>query len=433
MTTEKYTFIQSLFQLIKTDTYVLLKWFGDELATLPESSDLDILIKPELIKKIELFINSHSSILKVNQSKRTGVRHYFLFFKNGDFLQIDLLLKFVRKELVYLSNKKIFNKSIIFNEIKTCDAATIFEHAILFNYLNYSGLPTKYYTRLSKLPLATQNNMLKQLNNKYNTQFESIKDTVTFTPHNRAQIIKCLNGLRENSIINKAINLGSYLKAVWCMLKEENNSQTITFSGVDGAGKSTIINEIRTLLGNKYRKKVVVLRHRPSLLPIISAWRYGKKEAEQRSVGRLPRQGTNNNKIASYLRFSYYYLDYLLGQVYVWWKYLLRGYTVLYDRYYFDFIIDGKRSNINLSEKLPKILYPFIAQPKLNFFLYADPAIILKRKKELSPTVIKTLTKKYKTLFKEFSGKYNGLYLPIENLNKQETLHTILTHYLARE
>lgn len=429
MTKEKHTFIQSLFQLLQADTYVLLKWFGDDLATLPEGSDLDILIRPELIQKIESFFNSHSSILKVNSSKRTGVRHYYIFFKNNDFLQIDLLLKFVRKQLTYLSTEKIFDKNIIFNGIKTCDTATIFEHALLFNYLNYSGLPTKYYKRYSKLSLTIQHQLLKRINDKYNTNFKSIKDTVEFTPHNRVQIIKYLNGQRENSIINKVINLGSYIKAVWCMLKEEN-SQTITFSGVDGAGKSTIINEIRTLLGNKYRKKVVVLRHRPSLLPIISAWKYGKKGAEQRSVARLPRQGTNKSKIASYLRFSYYYSDYLLGQIYVWWKYLLRGYTVLYDRYYFDFILDGKRSNINLSEKFPKSLYPFIAKPKLNFFLYADAATILERKKELSPTVIKILTKKYKTLFKEFSGKYNGLYLPIENINKQETLHTILTHYL---
>ena len=175
---------------------------------------------------------------------------------------------------------------------------------------------------------------------------------------------------------------------------------------------------------------MVVLRHRPSILPIISAWRYGKKNAEQRSVNRLPRQGENKNTLSSYFRFGYYYFDYLLGQIYIWAKYLLRGYIVLYDRYYFDFIIDGKRSNIDIPSGVSKHLYWFVKKPELNFFLYADAETILKRKKELSPSVIEYLTNQYQQLFNEFSTKHKGVYLDIENINRQKTLHTIINHYV---
>lgn len=429
MTTAKYTFIQSFFNYIQGEEYVLLKWLGNDLAALPEGSDLDVLVSPKLIKKIEVYLKKSPSILKITKVKRTGVCHYYLYFENGDFLQIDLLTKFVRKNLIYLSKEVIFQNSIERNGIKTCSTATVLEHVLLFNYLNESGLPAKYEAYYSKLPLHTQELLTTKFNKKYNTEFKGIKDMTNFTLLNRTRIINSLNYQRENSFFKKAINGVNYLKAVGYLLKE-NKGLTITFSGVDGAGKSTIIEDIRHLLGDKYRKKVIVLRHRPSLLPIISAWKYGKKEAEKRSIARLPRQGNNHSKITSYLRFGYYFLDYLIGQIYVWWKYLLRGYIVLYDRYYFDFILDGKRSNINISESLPKLLYPFIAKPNLNFFLYADVATILKRKQELSPTVIEKLTKQYKTLFKEYAQHQKEAYLSIENNNKNDTLRTILNHYL---
>ena len=45
---------------------------------------------------------------------------------------------------------------------------------------------------------------------------------------------------------------------------------------------------------------------------------------------------------------------------------------MLYDRYYFDFINDGRRSNINLPARFTQALYAFDNKPKLNLFLYAD-------------------------------------------------------------
>jgi thymidylate kinase len=167
---------------------------------------------------------------------------------------------------------------------------------------------------------------------------------------------------------------------------------TVTFSGVDGAGKSTIIEEVRQTLQKKYRQKIVVLRHRPSLLPILSSVVHGKSEAEKRTREKLPRQGTNKSVVSSLFRFTYYYLDYLVGQYYIYFRYTLRGYTVLYDRYYFDFIIDSRRSNIVLPKGFMKWCYHFIFKPQVNVFLFASPEIIRSRKQELSQEDITSLT-----------------------------------------
>ena len=97
----------------------------------------------------------------------------------------------------------------------------------------------------------------------------------------------------------------------------------VTFSGIDGAGKSSIISAVQPLIEKTFRRPVVVLRHRPSVLPILSAWKLGKEQAEKASVAKLPRTGTNQSKMGSLIRFFYYYSDYLFGQYYVFWKYTL--------------------------------------------------------------------------------------------------------------
>ncbi len=429
MTIEKNNFIQSLFKSLQTEQYVLLKWMGEDLTQLSDTSDLDILITKEVEEKIAFFIKDSTFFSKVEKETFVGVTHYYLYFKNGDFLQIDLLNKFIRKDVVYLTTNEVFENSITIKGIKTYPASLLFEHTLLFNLLNGSGLPEKYFLHFNKLTKQEQFSILDKFNFKYNTTYTNLTTTTQFNPTHKIAVTTYLKSLKENSFFSKLKHKVAYTKGI-CSQVRDKKGLIITFSGVDGAGKSTIINDILYLLGGKYRKKIVVLRHRPSLLPIISAWKYGKKQAEQKSVERLPRQGNNNSKVSSYLRFGYYYIDYLLGQFYIWSKYLIRGYTVVYDRYYFDFIIDGKRSNINMSATLPKFLYAFVAKPDLNFFLYADAATIIKRKQELSPSVITQLTKKYLSLFKDFSKKHKGKYIHIENLNKQNTLQTIIHHYL---
>ena len=194
-------------------------------------------------------------------------------------------------------------------------------------------------------------------------------------------------------------------------------------------GKVQLLKTLKKYEG-KYRRNVVVLRHRPSVLPILSAFQHGKQKAEQKAAETLPRQGRNKSKLSSFLRFCYYYSDYLLGQFYIKAKYVWRGYVVIYDRYYFDFIVDSKRSNIEIPQSIPKFLYRFVSHPSLNLFLYANPETILKRKKELDVESIDELTSNYKSLFESLNEKGTcEKYLPIENIDKEITLRQILEQY----
>lgn len=426
----KNSFIQSFFSFLQDKEYILLKWWGQDLNCLPVQSDLDILVRPHQLPQIEAFLKTTKGIKGYQQQEHIGVHHYFLYFEDGQFLQIDFLTQFIRKNIVYINTEEAFASTRIINGIKTYSLEKLFEHVVLFNLLNGSGLPTKYQCFFNSLPLPQLEHLLGNFNQNFKTNFQSITDThYTKSTH---QILKNhILANKENRLANRILHGLKFVNFSWRSLKV-NNGEIITFSGVDGAGKSTILQDTLNLLEGKFRKQVVVLRHRPSLLPILSAWKYGKKAAEQKSIERLPRQGNNSSTLSSTIRFGYYYLDYLIGQIYVWAKYVLRGKIVLYDRYYFDFIIDGKRSNISLPNALPKKLFSFLQKPNLNFFLYADAPTILKRKKELAAKDIEELTQRYQTLFQEFSSKHKGAYISIENLDRADTLSIIEQNFIKQ-
>ncbi len=228
---------------------------------------------------------------------------------------------------------------------------------------------------------------------------------------------------------NKGINnlKNSFLYYMDSLRKFKNKGFILTFSGVDGAGKSTIIENITTLIEKQLRKPVVVLRHRPSILPILSVYTKGKEKAHQDTISSLPRQGKNKSFFSSFLRFGYYYLDYFIGQFYIYFKYVSKGTVVIYDRYYFDFINDSKRSNIVLPKNLTSFGYTFLLKPNFNFFLYADAEVILKRKEELTKETIEALTKDYTKLFEQLQKQNkSSIYLPINNLILEDTLDRIM-------
>ena len=210
------------------------------------------------------------------------------------------------------------------------------------------------------------------------------------------------------------------------------NNFSISFSGVDGAGKTTILTLVKEALLARGHK-VVELRSRPSLLPILSAFKYGKVRAEQAASDRLPRQGGNTSKIGSYLRFGYYLSDYIVGQVYIYFKYTRRGYFIVYDRFYYDYIIDPKRANIVIHEAVVGFFLRFIKEPDLNVFLHAPAEIIIERKKELDSETIRFLTERYISLFSYLEVNSKATYLCIENIDLSDTLCEIesyLTEWL---
>ena len=422
---KRQVLINDSIEFLSDKNYAWLKSSGKKLSQLPESSDIDLLITENDAEKLELFLNKHPFISRIVTVKKSFMNTLKLYLNTGELLYLDLIYKLKRKQHILADTSEYLEKTQLSENVKILETQFEFEYIVLFYILNGSDVPEKYVSVFNLWNPSLQSKVVEGFTNKYKISCNQISDITTFSESNRNKINSKIKHQPFNRGLKFILNHINYFFDSF-IEKIGNRGFIISFSGVDGAGKTTVIETLKKEITEKFRKPIVVIRHRPSLLPILSSYKYGKEEAEQRVASTLPRQGKNKSFVSSWLRFAYYLFDYLVGQVYVYFKYVLRGYVVLYDRYYFDFINDSRRTNLEIDPEIARRIYIFIYKPKLNIFLYASPEVILTRKQELSSEDIVMLTEKFKVLFSRFSKKFShSKYICVENHDLSKTIDTI--------
>ncbi|MCH2214890.1 MAG: phosphotransferase [Flavobacteriales bacterium] len=423
----RISFLREFNQHMSTVPHAFLKFDYDSLEELPISSDIDLAVHKEDITGIISFIQNHTLVDRVRLNKKSFMLNAEIFFLGGGFLSIDLIHRLQRKSITMLpiheliSSSRKSKRGVNVPELKYDLAYTY-----LFYTLNHAAMPLRYYRLFDQASVVEKEEALTYIFDRFSLKFNGLSSLFTNGMESRPILMRVLikrgvkDRLREN--LNYLLDtIRGFVSPTGFM---------ITFSGVDGVGKSTVLKLVEEKLQNQFRKEVVLMRHRPGILPILSALKHGRKKAEQIASVTIPRKGRNRNRLSSVLRFAYYYSDYLFGQVYVYFKYITRGKVVLYDRYYFDFINDSKRSNICINRRIVKYLYTFILKPRLNIFLYTDPHIILSRKQELDKEDIVELSENYFALFKELEDKsIRQKYTAIENLELRTTIAEIIEAY----
>ena len=159
---------------------------------------------------------------------------------------------------------------------------------------------------------------------------------------------------------------------------------TIVFLGTDGSGKSTMINIITPLIEKRYGIKVRYEHLRPNYLPSIAValGRRTKEEEKYTSVVGDPHNVKTSGLMGSLFRLFYYLTDYSIGYLI---KVAFSNNTVwLFDRYYFDFMLDPRRFRINMPMGILKFCEVFVPKADLIISLGSSPNIIFNRKPETS-------------------------------------------------
>jgi len=423
----RITFVEELNNQLKSIPHAFLKFDYDSLDELPSSSDLDIAIFKETGTRILAFAQNHSLVNRVRVHKKTFMVNAEIFFTDGEFLSIDLIHKFQRKAITMLPAKElILSSKMSHSGVRIPALKYDLAYTFLFYTLNQAAIPLRYYRLFEKASATEKKEALAYLSDRFSLKFNKLSSLFAKGVDSRSVLVENLNKSDFKNRFSGTLNyLVDTLKGFF-----KPTGFMITFSGVDGVGKSTVLQLVEEKLKNQFRKDVVLMRHRPGILPILSALKHGKAKAEQIASVTIPRKGKNQSKLSSILRFSYYFADYLFGQIYVYFRYIARGKVVLYDRYYFDFINDAKRSNIKVNRSFAKSLYAFILKPRLNVFLYADPQVVLSRKQELQEEDIVELSKNYLSLFRELGAKSTAdRYTAIENLELRNTIAEIIKAY----
>lgn len=178
----------------------------------------------------------------------------------------------------------------------------------------------------------------------------------------------------------------------------------ITVIGPDGSGKTTIMNRLARDL--RKNRRVHEIHWRPAWLPHIGEL-FGKEVTSDPSYTDFtPHKAPPSGFFGSLLRLFYYTIDFTLGFFIKIRPYLKNSDIVLFDRYYYDFIVDPRRSRIKLPKVIPTFLLRLVPPPDFVFFLDNDPHVLLQRKQELPLKELFRQLKMYRDLIPEIKNSF---------------------------
>ena len=372
-------YLNSFFSLLKLNNinYSVLRNYS----LLPNStagSDLDILIEAESIsifnKVLINFIEQHKlNLVSVIDDKQCP--KYCISGTNWG-IQIDAF-----KESVYFGNNEIISSSILFANTVNYNNVTVLNKSVgallsfLKELLNNKVCEEKYIT-----DLQNQFNGLsieEELLSKFTPQFSSYLN-LNLHKLNKKHCIKLYQLSKISFKRSKLYGVNNKVKRLF-----NQPGFTVAFLGTDGSGKSTIIDSISPILNQAFHKAVYYEHMRPNKLPSIAGL-FGRKEEFSAPVTN-PHGSTTSGFFGSLLRWLYYTLDYTFGfYLKVWPKKAIRSCVWIFDRYYYDYLIDPKRGRIKLPRWLLKLGQLIIPEPDLILCLGTEAKAIHERKPELT-------------------------------------------------
>ena len=202
----------------------------------------------------------------------------------------------------------------------------------------------------------------------------------------------------------------------------------------DGTGKTTFLEALLKELNFYYvndenDNRFHVYHFRPSILPNLGA--VGEKAGvmKQDTDFTNPHRSKPANPLSSLIRISYYTLDYIIG-----WQKCVRNdvhydrYSV-FDRYSYDFIVDPRRTKLNLPESIRTFFVKLTPQPGIVFVLNAKPETVYVRKQELPLEEIERQAKMYKKVAESNKKRF----VMIDAEQKPEEMAEQAIHYIMNK
>jgi thymidylate kinase len=390
----EYPFLTDLFNTINklNITYCVLRNY-DTLPYDTNGSDIDIFIDPnnfhmfhETIKNIaQKYGGEIISVL--NAYNVIDIAIMGNYNGNNWGIRFDTFTYIGTNDCTILTNKFVIDRIELHNGIKVAN----YHDAIIVAFTKeiigakkydkrYSDEAIKFFKKekdiyknefLNVLPQNTVNNILTPL----------LMDEISFTK----EISNALfTGYRKKHFEVRKL---AYLYDLYMIYKYKFKRLIVTpgfsiaFLGTDGSGKSTIIENIIPFLEKPLHNKILYSHMRPNMVPNIGML-FGKTMAANEIQN--PHTAKSSGFIGSLMRLGYYGFDYIVG----YWRLvhirLAQKTTIwIFDRYCYDYLIDPKRTRINLPGWIVKGVIFFFPKPNLILCLGAKPEIIHERKLEL--------------------------------------------------
>lgn len=372
-------FLEGFFEKLHTHKirYCVLRNY-EKLPFSTNGSDLDVMIFGESINDFKnllyLFIKDNNLNL-VSFIKDKQCPKYCISGTNWG-IQIDAF-----NSGVYFGNKEVIVSSVLeantinFNGVLVLNPKVGALLAFIKELLNNKVSHTKYINELQYH--FKENPIEDQLLSQFTPQFTNyLNDNLhQLDDKHCLELYKLSNVSFKRS---KFIGIGNKVSRFF-----NKPGFTIAFLGTDGSGKSTIIDKITPMLNEAFHNGVNYEHMRPNKVPSIAKL-FGKKEEFSGPVSN-PHGSSASGFIGSLVRWCYYLLDYTFGfYLKIWPKKAVKSCVWIFDRYYYDYLIDPKRARIKLPQWLLKLGQFVIPEPDLILCLGTDAKAIQQRKPELT-------------------------------------------------
>lgn len=198
----------------------------------------------------------------------------------------------------------------------------------------------------------------------------------------------------------------------------DNRASSIALFGPDGSGKSAVADLIEKRC-EAAGVKIFRMHWRPGFLPYRSntANKNSERCFNEPHITKL-RRGPG-----AWLVFLYVVIDFLLGYLFLIRPKLKKGIAVIYERYYYDILMDQKRYGLCIPASVRWGMARLIPVPDTIVLLDAPAEVLRARKQELSYAEIERQRQEMKEYFRGFD---NSLVVDVERNSIEDAASIIL-------
>lgn len=398
--------------------FILRNYEG--LPELNHSKDIDLIIEPGQY-------DAASNILFETFKAFDVPNYYVVKFERANcwigidleddfYIHIDLIEGYLNKGFEIFPFEELYQHTVEYNSYRVLSPDYDAVMLLIYKVIGCKELKEKYRNKISNLYVIENGNIQKILKYVFDRNFA--KEIIEHLgKQDYDWIISNAKRLSNNSKKRAFMKRPLYtLKNIVYFILEKiqrivicppKMQKMIAVEAPDGAGKTTFIDLLCVRLAECFVtdiSKVHVNHFRPNYLPNLGE--LGEKAGmmkQDRDFSR-PHRGKKTSQVSSIVRLFYYWLDYVLGGFISIRKDVQFDKFSIYDRYAYDFLVDPRRSKINLPYIIRKLFAKMVPQPQITFFLNADANTIYSRKQELEVDEIKRQLKEFERLEKITRG-----------------------------
>ena len=182
---------------------------------------------------------------------------------------------------------------------------------------------------------------------------------------------------------------------------KKERAPMIALFGPDGSGKTTVA-ELSVKRWEEIGIQSIRMHWRPGVLP-YRKFRYH----ENLNKFTNPHANKIRGGIKGLLIFFYIAIDFIVGYYFLVRPHIRHGVVVIYERYYYDIIIDQKRYGLRVPLSLRKFVTSFLPFPDIIIQLDAPSDILQARKGEIESTEIE----RQRLIMKRYLSRFDGFHI----------------------